>query len=215
MLRLAGRRRCLGHAAQHHLDARQQLARIEGLGQVVVRTHLQAQDAVQQGAARREHDHGDVGAFAQAAAQGQAVGAGQHQVQHDEVGRMPAQPVPHGLAVTHGGRTHARGAQVVAQQLADVGIVVHHQDARTLGGRGCGGWCAHGLHWRTAFCNGMLWRRPVQWSIAFARRPLACLRCRVTRVLLVNKNDFHSSDSSPCLLSTPTVSLRPCPPALR
>ena len=60
-------------AAQDRLDARQQLARAERLGQVVVGAHLQADDAVGLLAARGEHDHRDLGLRAQVAAQRQAV----------------------------------------------------------------------------------------------------------------------------------------------
>jgi hypothetical protein len=44
-------------AAQDAADARQQLARAEGLGQVVVGAHFQADDAVDLVGTRGEHDH--------------------------------------------------------------------------------------------------------------------------------------------------------------
>ena len=45
--------------AQHRVDARDQLARVERFGQVVVGAHLQADDAVDVLALRREHDDRD------------------------------------------------------------------------------------------------------------------------------------------------------------
>jgi hypothetical protein len=75
-----------GAAAQHGVDAGQQLARVEGLGQVVVGAHFQADDAVHVLDLGGQHDDGRaVAGGAQAAADGQAVLAGQHQVQHDQV----------------------------------------------------------------------------------------------------------------------------------
>ena len=46
-------------AAQHALDARHQLARVEGLGDVVVGAHLEADDAIDDRAGGRQHDDRD------------------------------------------------------------------------------------------------------------------------------------------------------------
>ena len=91
---VAGRagRDALAMPAQHRVDARDELARIERLGQVVVGAHLEADDAVDVLALGRQHDdrHGLAGA-AQAPADGQPVLAGQHQVEHDQVRRVALQ----------------------------------------------------------------------------------------------------------------------------
>src|SRR5262249_37714113 len=55
-------------AAQHGLHARRQLARIEGLGDVVVRAQLQARHAVLGLVARGEHDDRHVALLAELAA---------------------------------------------------------------------------------------------------------------------------------------------------
>jgi hypothetical protein len=47
----------LAAAAQHGAHARQQLARLEGFGQVVVGAHFQADDAVHRVALGGQHDH--------------------------------------------------------------------------------------------------------------------------------------------------------------
>ena len=89
--RRAGRE-TLGLPAQHGVDARDQLARIERLGEVIVGAHLQADDAIDVLALGGEHDdrHRLAGA-AQAAAYRQAVLAGQHQVEHEQVRRIALQ----------------------------------------------------------------------------------------------------------------------------
>jgi hypothetical protein len=75
-----------GLATQHGLDPRHQLVRVERLGQVVVSAQFQALDAAQLIALGGEHDDRNlVVRAAQAAAGGQAVFAGQHQVEHDQV----------------------------------------------------------------------------------------------------------------------------------
>jgi hypothetical protein len=56
-LRAGRARRVLRRLApQHGVDARHELARVEGLGEVVVRAHLEADDAVHVVALRGEHD---------------------------------------------------------------------------------------------------------------------------------------------------------------
>jgi hypothetical protein len=68
-------------AAQHGLQAGHQLARLEGLGQVVVGAEFQAHHAVHHLAARGEHDDGQVAAAPDGAAQLEAVHLGQHHVE--------------------------------------------------------------------------------------------------------------------------------------
>jgi transposase-like protein len=101
LLRLLGLRirRHRVAAAQHAADARQQLARLERLGQVVVGAHLEAEDAVQRLVAGGQHDDRQGRLRAQLAAQGQAVVAGQVQVQHDQVGARFVEHLPHRGAV--------------------------------------------------------------------------------------------------------------------
>ena len=76
-------------AAQDGLDARDELARIERLRQVVVGAHLETDDAVDVLAFCRQHHDGDVfTGGAQAAADREPVLAGQHEVEHDEMRRV-------------------------------------------------------------------------------------------------------------------------------
>ena len=88
----ARRSTVLGLAAQHRVDACDELARIERLRQVVVGAHLEPDDAVDFLALRGEHD--DRHRFARAAeasAYREAVLAGQHQVEHDQMRRIALQ----------------------------------------------------------------------------------------------------------------------------
>jgi hypothetical protein len=123
-------------AAQNAVDACQQLARVERLGEVVVRAHLQADDAVDLVAARREHDYRQPGARSQVAAQAQAVLARQHDIEHDEVGAARLQDAPHLAAVGGARDAKAVALEVIAQQPADFGVVIDDEDVcRLLHGR--------------------------------------------------------------------------------
>ena len=81
----AARRR----AAQHALDAGQQLARVERLRDVVVGAHLEPDDAVDHRRGGRQHDDRDPRvALAQVAREAQAVLAGHVDVDQREVDRL-------------------------------------------------------------------------------------------------------------------------------
>ena len=121
-LRLARR------AAQHGLDARHQLARLERLGHVVVGTHLQAQHAVVGVAARGEHDDGQGRALAHLARQGDAVFTRQHEVQHQQIDAVLRHLRTHGRATVRRQGLEAKATQVVGQKCRDVGVVVHDQN---------------------------------------------------------------------------------------
>ena len=115
--------------AQHVADARQQLARFERLGQVVVGAHFQAEHAVDRLGARGQHDHRRVRARPQVATQGQAILARQVEVEHDQVHVFAVQQLAHGGAVC--GRAHlvAGAAELLGQQGADVVVVVDDQQS--------------------------------------------------------------------------------------
>jgi hypothetical protein len=95
----APRRRHGIAAAQDAADARQQFARLERFRQVVVGAHFQAEDAVQRLVAGGQHDDRQRRVGAQLAAQGQAVVAGQVEVEHHQLGAGFVQQLPHGSAV--------------------------------------------------------------------------------------------------------------------
>lgn len=123
-----GIQRQLAGAPQNHLDPCQQLASAEGLGEIVVRPQLQAKDAIELVAARRQHDDRCARACPKLATQLQTVDTWQHDVQHDEVDPGTVEYLPHGRALADAGHLQAVALQIGLQQLADLGVVVDHQD---------------------------------------------------------------------------------------
>ncbi len=129
----AGVARC-GLTAQHRIDPRQQLARVERLGQVIVSAHLEAEDAVDVLAARGEHDDRRLRFRAHLAAQAEAVLAGQHHVEHQEIHPVVGHGLGH-LAAVGGGRDIAGiGAQVFRDEGPRLAVVLDDKDiGRSLG----------------------------------------------------------------------------------
>ena len=66
--------------AQHALDPRQQLPQVKRLGQVVVRSHFEANDAVDDLAPTGQDDDPDARLLAQRTSECQPILAGQHQI---------------------------------------------------------------------------------------------------------------------------------------
>ena len=123
-------------AAQDGVDPGQQFARVERLGEIVVGAHFQADDAVDFLGLGGQHDDGRVVVAApQAAADGQAVLSGQHQVQHQEVEVFPLPELGHFLGVFGDVDVEALLGQITAQQIAQPGIIVDDED---LAGEGLG-----------------------------------------------------------------------------
>ncbi len=116
-------------AAQNILDTRHQLARLERLGHVVVRAHLQAQDAVDRLAPRGQHDHGQRRCGAQIAAEAQAVFMGQVQIKDDQIDRVAIDHPPHRAATVGGDRREAVVLQLLGQERADIAVIVDDQNA--------------------------------------------------------------------------------------
>ena len=75
-------------AAQHRLDAGDQLAWREGFGQVVVRADREADQLIHLIGTGRQHDDVRIGEGTELAANFQPVHLGEHQVEHDDVGRL-------------------------------------------------------------------------------------------------------------------------------
>ena len=116
-------------AAQHGADTRHQFARIERFWQVVVGAHFEAHDTVDVLAFGGEHDDGGlVAGAAQAAADRQAVFAGQHQVQHQQVVALAQPQLVHGSGVFGGEDVEALFGEIAAQQVAQAHIVVHYHN---------------------------------------------------------------------------------------
>jgi hypothetical protein len=117
-----------GLAPQDGIDPRQQFARIERFRHVVVGSHFEADDAVEVLAARGEHDDRGLRGRPDASAEAQAVLAGQHHVEHDQVDPALAEAAVH--LVTVGGDRHAAGVglKIARDEAAGFAIVLDDQD---------------------------------------------------------------------------------------
>jgi hypothetical protein len=112
------------------MDAREQLARIEGLGEVVVGTDLEPDDAIDVVALGSEHDDGcQVTASAKAAADRKTILAGQHQVEDDQIEQFALQKAVHRAAVLCHEHLESLLTQVAAQQVTDAGVVIDDEQA--------------------------------------------------------------------------------------
>ncbi|MCY1179660.1 hypothetical protein D9M73_200690 [compost metagenome] len=121
-------------AAQHGLDPRQQFARVERLGQVVVGAQLQPLDAAALVALGGEHDDRDlVALLAQTATGGQAVLAGHHQVEHHQLEQLAGQQAVHLLGVLHRAHTVALLVEETFQQATQACVVIDHKDLFAFG----------------------------------------------------------------------------------
>ena len=123
---LRGRR--LLRAAQYGLHPHHELARGERLRDIVVGADLETDDAVVGLATGGEHDHRKVAARADPAAQREPVGAGQHQVEHDELQVLGREKRAGGVAVPGLERVEALTLEVADEDVADEGLVVDDED---------------------------------------------------------------------------------------
>jgi hypothetical protein len=118
----------LASPAQHRPHPGQQFARIAGLGHIVVRAQFEADDPVGLLAHGRQHDDRRSVRPGELSADGQAVLAGQHHVQHDQIDRAPGQHPLHLLAVAGGLDLVAVPLEELGNHIADARVVVDHQD---------------------------------------------------------------------------------------
>ena len=119
---------------QHAAHPRQQLARLEGLGQVVVGTRAEPGQPVGDRAGRGQHDDADRAAgAAQPFHDGKAVLARHVDVEDQDVGGSCGQQRVQfraGAGTAHG---EPVGAQIVLQQQPEIGLVVDDDDAGGAG----------------------------------------------------------------------------------
>ena len=114
--------------------AGQQFARIERLGEVVIRAHFQPDDAIDVLAARSQHDDGHLRFGADLAAQAEAVFARQHHVENQKIDAMIGHRPDHFASV--GRRRHVAGVgtQVFCDQRPRFAVVFNDKDVRRCGG---------------------------------------------------------------------------------
>ena len=115
-------------------DARDELAGAERLRQVVVGALVETEQLVGLLAARGGHDDRRLRAGVDAAADLDAVEAGQHQVEHDQVRGALGEGVERGEAVPDDAHVVALAQQVALDDLGDDGFVLDDEDAVALAG---------------------------------------------------------------------------------
>jgi len=142
-LRTGGRAR--PRSAQDGADARQELPRVERLGEVVVGPELEADDLVDVVALGGEHDDGDgrrSGRGPEPAAHLQAVDSGQHHVEQHHVEPAPAESGEAALPVARDRDVDVVPGEILGHQRAQTGVVLDEERGRPRrGGRLHGMWC--------------------------------------------------------------------------
>ena len=116
--------------AQQGLQARDQLARAERLRQVVVRTVFEAEQLVHFRRAGGEHDRRQVARGrlrTHLAQQFETAAARQHQIHDERIGTGREQAPQAFLAVADGGDAKPGALEVVANEIADLLLVLDHQ----------------------------------------------------------------------------------------
>jgi len=117
-------------APEQRLGPRHQLLGVKRFGQIVVGADLQADHLVGDLIAGREHDDRHLALLADLLADGQAVGAGEHDVEDHQVGLDLAEPRYRLGAVPHPLDLIAFAGQIEPGQLDDVLFIVDDQDPR-------------------------------------------------------------------------------------
>lgn len=117
-------------AAQDRAQARRQLARRAGLGDVIVRAELETHDAVDVVAARGEHDHRYAARLPDAAQRFHAVHTRHHHVEHHDLESARDRKPRRGLPVVHRGHREAIALEVLAEHVAQLDDVVCQQHLR-------------------------------------------------------------------------------------
>lgn len=111
---------------QDRANPRHQLARAEGLGDVIVRPQLQAQHPILLHP-RRQDDDGHPGLPSDGATDVEAIHARQHRVQDDKVGPLPPEGMQRAGAIPHRDHAEPRLLQAGPDHLAHPGLILHHQ----------------------------------------------------------------------------------------
>src|SRR5258706_363283 len=133
----AGRVRGRLRTAEQRFDARQQFAGAERLGDVIIRAHLQAHNAIGFIAPRGEHQNGETIQRvipANFPANVEPGNLGKHEVEKQQIRRRLLQSIETAGAVK--GRLNLKAfiCKVVANQLDDIAVVFNDQDSFHAGG---------------------------------------------------------------------------------
>ena len=139
-------RRSKRAAAQH------QLARLEGLGQIIVGAVFQARDAVLGFAARGEHQDRHLRLRAHGLCQIEPGFARHHHVEDQKIERHALHQGAGFCGIGRGADAKAVGAQILLQQRAQALVVVDHEQMRIVG-RGTHGFASARLAFGVGQCR--------------------------------------------------------------
>jgi hypothetical protein len=117
-------------APQERLDPRHQLARRERLHHVVVAAQLETEHPINLVAPRGQKEHGLLVLLPELAAEGEAVGVGQHHVEDHQVEGALLEREARGGAVARGAHGEPLALKGHLHHLADAGLVIGHEDVR-------------------------------------------------------------------------------------
>ena len=113
---------------QHGADARQQLARIEGLDDVIVGPELQTQYLVDVLRLRRQYDYRNASLGSHPPADRQAVFAGKIKIEDQQVIGPGAERSVHCLGVCGDLRLDIVRCEIEGDELADFGVILDDQN---------------------------------------------------------------------------------------
>jgi len=117
-----------GGAAADGADAGEEFAGVEGLGEVVVCTHLEANDAIDVFAAGGEEEDAVGGGGAEAGEDFEAVDAGEHDVEEDHGPGAGARGFEAGVAAMDGVDAEVVAGEVLGEHGAELYVVVDEED---------------------------------------------------------------------------------------
>ena len=116
-------------APQDGFDARHELTRVEGLGQVVIRAELKPEDLVNIVVTGGEHEDGSWHVrSAQAAADFEAIQPGEHHIQYHQRRAVTGHSLHGRLAILYRLHPEAFALQVQAGKFEDGGFIVNEED---------------------------------------------------------------------------------------
>ena len=114
--------------AQRRLDPRHQFPRAERFRDVIIRPDRQADDFIRFLGAGRQQDDIHIRFAAQAGEQFHPIHAGQHQVEHDQIGFVGFGRFQAGRAIGSGKDLVAFGLEIGADKVDNGGFVVDDKD---------------------------------------------------------------------------------------
>ena len=113
---------------QDGVDPGDQLLHLEGLGDIIVRAHLQTLNPVKDLALGRQHDDGYLAGFPDLGADGPAVHHRQHDVQQDQIRLLFLEFLQRLAAVSGDADVKALFHQIHMDEVGDIFVVFHDQN---------------------------------------------------------------------------------------